>query len=190
MKIKIAVVQMNPIVGDLSGNATQIYNKYIEASDNGADLVVFPECALSGYPLEDLVVRPSFVEGVNKTYEELMLSIMALKRETGLIFGSPIGSNDGVSVHNAAFFYPGWDAANKHHGIMSAHLKYELPNYGVFDEKRVFKPGQYFYTPVFRGHKIGIMICEDTWFPKVTAELSKEKPSLMVSINGSPFEAG
>ncbi len=187
MKVKIAVAQVNPIVGDLEGNSKRILDAYLEAAALGADLVVAPECALSGYPLEDLVLRRSFVDAVDEARGRLVAEVLASGAGASLVFGSPCSGERGL-VHNAAFLVdPSFDAG---HARVATAWKVELPNYGPFDEKRTFSPGPRPAPIAWRGHRIGLMVCEDTWFPRVSDALAREGADLLVSVNGSPYEVG
>jgi NAD+ synthase len=185
MKLKIAVVQMNPIVGDIEGNARKIETEYGRAMAEGADLVVFPECALSGYPLEDLVLRQSFVDAVVGRSKQIIDSLYENRHATSpaIIYGTPLWTPEGPA-NGAIFFDP-------MSGVSHMIQKVELPNYGVFDEKRVFTARPQRPSVIsFRGHNLGLMICEDCWFPRVTKELVDQNAHFLIAINGSPFEVG
>ena len=190
--MKIAVAQLNPTVGDLDGNIAKIMAAYNEAAEAGAELVIAPEMVLTGYPLEDLVLRQSFIQTTVAKVDELEQTIRTSGHTTTLIFGAPYtGQNGGVC--NAAFLidptkeFKDWERDRM---FWSAD-KWELPNYGVFDEKRVFQPS---YLPPhalsWRGYQLGLMICEDAWFPRVAHELMNDDAAILISINGSPFEIG
>lgn len=184
--LKIAALQLNPTVGDLVGNAIKIYEAYCEAVDSGAQLVVAPECVLTGYPLEDLVLDSYFISQVDVQISQL-LKLIAEHHPNGpaIIFGAPTSETPG-EVYNSAIFY---DPTN---GYKQTIHKFELPNYGVFDEKRNFRPSR---EPgnglvVYRGYRLGIMICEDAWFATSASELYGRGADIFISINGSPFEVG
>ena len=175
--LTIALAQLNPTVGDVIGNAGRLRGAREEAARLGADLVVASELALSGYPPEDLVVRPSFQETVHRELE-------ALAAETGdggpgLLIGTPWV--DGGTVYNVAALLDGG-------GIADTRRKYDLPNYGVFDEKRVFARGPLPGPVNFRGVRLGVMICEDMWTDEVTECLEESGAEILVVLNGSPFE--
>lgn len=174
----IAVAQVNPTVGDVGGNAAAIRRHWREAADNGADLVVFPELCLSGYPPEDLVEKPFFLEAVHAEIARLT----ELSRETsaGLLFGTP-WSEDG-RVYNAAVLID--------RETLGVRRKHDLPNYDVFDEKRVFAAGDLPGPVDFRGLRIGIPVCEDVWSPDVLECLAETGAELAIVLNGSPYEAG
>lgn len=192
--MKIAVAQLNPTVGDLQGNAAKILTAYFQGVENGADVVVAPECMLTGYPIEDLVLRESFMEAVRDTHNKICDIIsQATNTKTCLIYGTPLLYEDGF-VRNCAIFIDPKAAAVR---IIE---KQELPNYGVFDEKRVFRQGdpkgtvRIYSQEDKRYVEVGILICEDVWFPRVAGQLIDADAGcdaeLLISINGSPFEAG
>jgi len=178
MTLKIAIAQLNPQVGAIEKNVAAIRAAYAKAAALGADLVVTPELSISGYPPEDLVLKPAFVAACEAAAEELAKDT---KTGPGLIIGTPW--RDGATLHNAAFLL---DAG----AITTRRKKHELPNYGVFDEKRVFVPGPAPGPVSFRGFRLGLMICEDWWFPAVSETLKESGAELLLSINGSPFEDG
>ena len=176
MSLTIACAQVNPTVGDVRGNAALIRRIRDEAAAQHADLVVFPELVLVGYPPEDLVLRPALVESARTALEEL-------QRESagggpGLAVGLPWKGENGV--HNAVALVAD--------GNVELRFKHELPNYGVFDEKRVFTPGPLPEPVDFRGVRIGLPICEDIWFPAVSRHLAARGAQLLLVPNGSPFE--
>lgn len=193
MNTKIAIVQFNPIVGDIDGNTNRIIAAYDEAASEGADLVVFPECALTGYPLEDLVLRESFMDAVAEKVKFINTTICANKTGPAIIYGTPRRVPRGI--RNVAYMVdpqipPYSPQDGQYLCSIQAISKTELPNYGVFDEKRVFISGERPYPIDFRGHKIGLMICEDCWFPRVSKEMMDQGAQFLISINGSPFEVG
>lgn len=186
-KHKFAVVQFNPIVGDLEGNFLGHISNIEEAVAQGAKMVIFPEMSLTGYPLEDLVLRRSFVEAVEDYIAKLVVTINERWPDIAVIFGAPtINHHDDevFQVHNSAFYVYKSETAD----VID---KYELPNYGVFDEKRVFKSGEAKGGIIeFEGYRIGLMICEDCWFPRVSESLLDQRAVMLLSINGSPYEMG
>ena len=178
-RLKIALAQMNPHLGALDKNLTKIRAARAEAARLGADLVVTPELSIAGYPPEDLVLKPAFVAACQEIAE-------TLAHETadggpGLIIGLPW--HDQGKLYNAAFVLDGGR-------IIARRAKVELPNYGVFDEKRVFEAGLPAGPVVFRGVRIGLLICEDWWFPHVAETLAETGAQMLLSINASPFEDG
>ena len=176
--LKIALAQLNPIVGDLSGNAGLLKQARAEAAASGADIVVAGELFLTGYPPEDLVLKRSFLMRARRMIDDLV----ALTADGGpaLIFGAPI--IDGGQLHNSVVAADG--------GQMAVRHKHHLPNYAVFDEKRLFHAGPLPAPVEMRGVHIGVPICEDIWFGDVCAHLKAEGAELLVSPNGSPFERG
>ncbi len=177
-KLNLALAQINTTVGDIAGNLERIRAARAEAGRQGADLVVFPELVVSGYPPEDLVLKPLFQDRAAAAVEDLA----AETKDGGpaMIVGAPWRENG--KLYNAALLL---DAGV----IVAKRYKHDLPNYGVFDEKRVFvaapPPG-----PVnFRGVRVGLMICEDMWTPDVTETLQESGAELLVVPNGSPYES-
>jgi NAD+ synthase len=177
LTLTIALAQLNPTVGDLAGNLTLIRQTRDRAANQGADLVVCPELSLVGYPPEDLVLRPAFVEAARVSLEALAQESASPGRP-GLVVGLPW--MDEGRLHNAAALVAD--------GRIEARFKHELPNYGVFDEKRVFVPGPLPEPIEFRGWRLGLPICEDVWFPEVSTHLARRGAELLLVPNGSPFE--
>ena len=176
-QLTIAIAQVNPTVGAIGANANRVRTARAEAAALDADLVVFGELVICGYPPEDLVLKPAFQRAVRKAVE-------ALAGETSdggpaILIGAP-WSVDGA-LHNAALLLDGGK-------IAAVRLKHELPNYGVFDEKRVFQPGPLPGPIPFRGARLGVMICEDMWFPDVGECLDESGAEMFVVITGSPYE--
>ncbi|MFN8983306.1 MAG: NAD+ synthase [Alphaproteobacteria bacterium] len=176
--LKIALAQLNPHEGALTANAALIRKARAEAAKHGADLVVTPEFSIAGYPPEDLVRKPAFIAACEA-------EIAALAAETadggpGLVVGGPW--QEGEKVFNALFLLEAGQ-------IAARRAKHELPNYGVFDDKRVFDAGPAPGPIPFRGFRLGLMICEDWWFPAVSETLSETGAEILIAINGSPFEA-
>ncbi|MCA1830443.1 MAG: NAD+ synthase, partial [Actinobacteria bacterium] len=177
--LRVALAQVNPIVGDLEGNAALIRRTYERARADGADLVAFPELALTGYPPEDLLLKPAFVR---QNVETLKTLARELKGAVAVIGFVDRGRDD--RLFNAAAIVAGGRMRGVYH-------KQLLPNYGVFDEKRYFSPG--FGTKLFvvRGVQVGVTICEDAWIGdgpvKVTA---REGAEIVVNINASPYHRG
>jgi NAD+ synthase len=171
----LALAQVNPTVGDVDGNADVI--RAARASADGADLVIVGELALSGYPPEDLVLKRAFQDRI----EHVVAALAAETAHGGpaLVLGAP-WRLDG-SLYNAALLL----AEGR---IAEIRCKYDLPNYGVFDEKRVFAAGPLPKPIRFQGVDLGVMICEDMWAPPVARHLAQQGAEILVVINGSPFE--
>lgn len=177
MQLTIALAQLNPTVGDIEGNLARIRKARDEAARSRADLLVLSELAVVGYPPEDLVLRPSVVDACRAAIDCL---VRESRSGPALIATTPWREHD--RIYNAAVLIE--------KGSTTARFKSDLPNYGVFDEKRVFTPGPLPDPVNFRGIKIGMPICEDIWTPSVTAHLVRAGAELLLVPNGSPFEAG
>ena len=176
--VRIALAQINPTVGDLDQNRWLIERAIADARAAGADLVALPELAVTGYPPEDLVLRPSFVADNLRTLEELAPAATGITAVVGFV------DRDGDRIFNAAAVIAG----GRVEGVYHKHL---LPNYGVFDEKRYFTPGDDLLVAQVAGIRYGVTICEDIWSPDgphvATAAAGAE---LIVNINGSPYHMG
>jgi NAD+ synthase len=176
VSLSIALAQLNPTVGDLARNAALVRQARDKAGQLGADMVVFSELFLVGYPPEDLVLRPALVQAATATLEELIQESAA--GGPGLVITLPWTDNG--SLHNAVALVAD--------GRAEMRYKHELPNYGVFDEKRVFVPGPLPEPVDFRGVRLGLPVCEDVWFPTVAEHLAGRGAELLIVPNGSPFE--
>lgn len=178
--MKTALIQFNPTVGDLEQNASRIIADAQSAAGNGAQLIVFPELVLCGYPPEDLILRPQFIQDCDKQLKRLANK---LPKQVYTIVGAPIA--DGTGRYNAAVVF--------HKGqAVGIYRKMLLPNYGVFDEKRVFDAGREAFTFDAFGKKVGIQICEDSWQPDGEAcrALAAKKPELVINLSASPYHSG
>ncbi|MEO7240376.1 MAG: NAD+ synthase [Sphingomicrobium sp.] len=174
-RLTIALAQMNQRVGDLDGNAAAMLAMRGEAA--GADLLIVPELQLTGYPPEDLVLKPEFVRRTMEAAERLVDATAA--PGPAILFGSIV--NHGGLNYNAMILA---DDGR----VVGRTLKRELPNYGTFDEKRIFAPGPLPDPILFRGVKLGIPVCEDIWLEPVCAHLAKAGAELLLVPNGSPYE--
>ena len=175
--LRVAIAQLNPTVGDLAGNLALVRKARAEAAAQHADLVVTTELVMTGYPPEDLVLRQAFQDDVAQAVRDLASDT----RDTGpaIIVGVP-WRVDG-RLHNAALLLADGDLAAQVN-------KFDLPNYGVFDEKRVFTPGPVPVPVEWRGHRLGVMVCEDMWTPVPAKALASAGAEQLIVINGSPYE--
>jgi NAD+ synthase len=178
-RFRIALAQLNPTMGDVSGNLARARKARAEAAAGGSNVILFSELFIVGYPPEDLVLKPSLQQAAREAVE-------ALARDTAdggpaVLMGAP-WVDDG-KLYNACLLLEA--------GQVAAHTyKHDLPNYGVFDEKRVFAPGPMPGPFNIRGVRIGVPICEDIWTPDVVECLAETGGEILLVPNGSPFEAG
>ena len=175
MKLRVALAQINPTVGDLASNAALISKYTKEAQAASADVIVFPEMVLTGYPVEDLAMRASFRSASKKALTQLVTS---LDPSIVSVVGYLDESASGAPQNKVAIIYGSKVAAT--------YTKRHLPNYGVFDEFRNFVPGDSSLVIRVKGVDIGIAICEDIWHS--LADLAARKPGLVLVPNGSPYE--
>jgi NAD+ synthase len=176
--LRIAVAQLNPTVGDISGNLAKAREARADAARQGADLVLFTELFIAGYPPEDLVLKPAFLAACEKAATDLAKD--TADGGPGVIIGTPLKRKSGV--HNAVIVADGGK-------VIAERLKIDLPNYGEFDEKRVFQAGLDMPGPVnFRGVRLGIPICEDIWGDLGVCEtLAESGAEILLVPNGSPY---
>ncbi|MDC0390355.1 NAD+ synthase [Candidatus Thioglobus sp.] len=172
--IKIDIAQINPIVGDLNNNTQQIINLSIEAAQQGADLLVFPELALTGYLPEDLLLRAGFIQQVEEKVDLIKNSI---PETIAIVFGAP--HKNQCNLYNAAYLIQDQEVQTYH--------KQQLPNYSVFDEKRYFSAGSKPFVFTIKGQRIGLLVCADIWNADIVSETARYGVSTIVSINASPF---
>ena len=175
--MKLFLAQINNIVGDIDGNLKRAIDILDQAEELNSDLVVFSELFLSGYPPEDLVLKKSFVEECRNALDTLIN--YSKTKKVGLIVGLPIYEKN--NLFNAA-------AIVDEGKLIGFSKKINLPNYSVFDEKRVFHQNDIPKVFEFRGIKLGVPICEDIWQDNVCLELKNQGCELIVSPNGSPFD--
>ena len=177
MKLRLALAQINPTVGDLAGNAALIQNSVDQAVTAGAHIAIFPEMVMTGYPVEDLALRPSFqlasksaIAALASTLDKKIVSIVGYLDQV-----------DGKPQNMVAVIAGG--------EIKARYAKCHLPNYGVFDEFRNFVAGDSTLVVRIHGVDVGIAICEDLWIDGgITAKLAERKPGLVIVPNGSPYE--
>jgi NAD+ synthase (glutamine-hydrolysing) len=174
--IRLALAQVNPTVGDLAGNAALLARDARRAADAGADLAVFPEMALTGYPPEDLLLRPAFLSAAEKTLRALA---RALPRDLAVVIGAP--TIDGRRLRNSAVLV-------RNGKIHARFHKWFLPNYGVFDEERYFEPGDVPVVFDLGDTRVGLTVCEDLWRPAGPAlAAARAGASLIVNLSASPY---
>lgn len=175
--MKLALAQANFTVGDIAGNTAKIKTLWQQAESQGADLVIFPEMTITGYPVEDLALVPAFRSASLAALEELKTFSAALK--SAAILGG-MGEARKRGTNNLYVLEAG--------KLLHEQAKVALPNYGVFDEKRHFRSGKLPSPLKWRGVNLGLMICEDHWQPYFSEHLAKQGVDLFIAINGSPFE--
>jgi NAD+ synthase len=174
-RLVIALAQLNPTLGAIRANMVKAKAACLGAT--GADLVLFPELFICGYPPEDLVLRPSFVAQCRAAVEELALDT---KNGPAILMGTPW--REGGKLYNAV-------ALLANGKVETLRYKFDLPNYGVFDEKRVFQPGPAPGPISFKGVRIGVPICEDIWTEETCETLAETGAEMLLVPNGSPFES-
>jgi len=175
--VRIALAQVNPTVGDLAGNTRLVLDWIEKARNAGADIVCFPELVLTGYPPEDLVLKPSFVRDNIAQLKSIAKATRGISAVVGFV-------DEEGDIFNAAAFLNGGD-------IKAVFHKVFLPNYGVFDEKRYFEPGHRCPIVELDGVRIGLSVCEDCWFPSgPMAWEAHHGAEVLININGSPYHYG
>jgi NAD+ synthase (glutamine-hydrolysing) len=176
-KIRIALAQINPIVGDLSGNVRKIISCIKKARTLKAELIAFPELAITGYPPEDLLLKPQFVKDNINALDK----VRASSKDITVIVGF-VDSNKGL--FNAA-------AVISNSRLIDVYHKKHLPNYGVFDEYRYFSPGREYHIYELNGINIGVNICEDIWYEKGPTKIQALLGAdIIININASPYHMG
>ncbi|HRA50888.1 NAD+ synthase [Actinotalea sp.] len=184
MPLRIALAQIDTCVGDLAGNATTVLAWCAAAAEQGAAVVAFPEMTVTGYPIEDLALRDSFARAADSTVEHVAATLV----ERGLgelvvLLGTLGRSATGRATNRAVVVHRG--------GVVATYDKHHLPNYGVFDEFRIFSPGQDQCVVEVDGRRLGLVICEDIWQDGGPVSLMDEAGiDLLVVLNGSPYEEG
>jgi len=175
--MRLALAQINPVVGDLDGNRRLILDRLDEAKANAADVVLFPELAVTGYPPEDLLLRPGFVRAAERCVEEIAREA----RGATVLVGAPHFDRD---LYNACYVLSGGE-------VKAVYRKRFLPNYGVFDEDRYFAPGRDLILLEHGTTLLGLTVCEDMWQPGPPAtDLALAGAELLVNISASPFYVG
>jgi NAD+ synthase len=177
--LKVALAQLNPKVGDVAGNAAKVRAARTEAKTQGADLVLTAELVLAGYFPEDLVLKPAFVKRCHEAVEALR----ADTRDGGPALFVTTPWHEDNKLYNAIICLDKGE-------IIGKRYKVDLPNYGVFDDKRVFAPGPMPGPLVFNGVRIGVPICEDVWTPDVVECIAETGGEILLVPNASPYEVG
>jgi NAD+ synthase (glutamine-hydrolysing) len=181
--LRVALAQINPTVGDIAGNASKIAEWIRRAEAEHADLVIFPELCLPGYPAEDLYLKRHFVAANQAAIEELARGVGGTAALVG--FAEPVdGGGDYRHAHNSLTLLAGGE-------VKATYRKNRLPNYSVFDEQRYFVPGREAATVEIAGSKVGLTVCEDIWEDGPPASLeAKEGAELIANPSGSPYHRG
>ena len=172
--LQICLVQERFLVGDIKTNTRKIISLSQQAQQAGADIAIFPELALSGYPPEDLLMRAGFIRQI----EEGIASIASSSREMLIVFGTPV-------VHQHALFNAAIVCANGE--VMAEYYKHSLPNYAVFDEKRYFQAGSSTLVIECSQRKLGLIICEDAWLEEPIRQAANAGAEAIIIINASPY---
>ena len=176
--VPIALAQLNAHLGNIDANISRLAGARARAASNGVEIIVTPEMYLSGYPCDDLVLRDDFMRDIAAGIDQLAL--LTADGGPAIAVGAP--TKDGGSIYNSVFILD--------HGKQIARFdKVNLPNYGVFDDKRNFTPGQMPGPIMLRGLKIGFPICEDIWEPDVAECLEESGADLIIAMNASPFDS-
>ncbi|HEY2886043.1 MAG TPA: NAD+ synthase [Rhizomicrobium sp.] len=178
-RFRIALAQLNPVMGDIHGNLTRARAARAEAAKAKADVILYSELYIVGYPPEDLVLKPALQSDAREAIEKFALD--TADGGPAVLVGAPWVEND--KLYNAFLLLDGGKIAGR-------TFKYDLPNYGVFDEKRVFAAGPLPGPFSIRGVRVGVPICEDIWTSEVTECLCETGAEILAVPNGSPFEAG
>ena len=173
-ELKLTLAQLNPTVGDIGGNANKIRKVWRNNPDS--DLIIFPELFLCGYPPEDLILKPSFLDAIQAEVDALISE--SKDHAPALLLSIPWREN--TKTYSALIVIQAGT-------ILHKQYKHHLPNYGIFDEKRIFEPGDLPQPFYFKGHTLGLMICEDAWFPNVAGHLKDQGAEMLIVSNGSPF---
>ena len=176
--LRVALAQMNPTVGALEGNADRMIELIRRAEELEVDIIAFPELAMTGYPPEDLVLKPEFIADNRRELERVAAEVGELTAIVGFV------DTDGADIYNAA-------AIIQCGHVVGCHRKWFLPNYSVFDEQRYFKAGNEWSVFKIRGATIGVTICEDIWYPVGPGTLqAMAGAEVIVNINASPYRCG
>ena len=174
---KIALAQFSPHIGNIEANAQKMIEQANQAKKQNADLIVFPELSLIGYPAEDLLIRPSLAKRTQKGFEQL-----SQVKDIVMVFGFVNQTEDGERYNAAVVMKDGQ--------VLGIYNKQNLPQYGIFDEKRYFNEGHQHLVFEYLGHKFGVLICEDVWSLNTVHQLSQLNVDTILVLNASPYEVG
>ncbi len=175
--MRVALAQINPTVGDIKGNAEKIKDSIKKAEEKQADIVVFPELAITGYPPEDLLFKENFINANLKAIDEVAKSVKDIIAVVGFVDKDEDIYNAAAIIHNGE--------------IKGVYHKHHLPNYSVFDEVRYFQKGKDIVLLNVEGYKIGVSICEDIWYPENPINVQAiEGAELILNLNASPYTVG
>ena len=174
---KVALAQFSPYIGNIESNVQRMIEQANAAKAQNAELIVFPELSVLGYPAEDLLLRPSLHKRTQQAFEQL-----ATVKDIVMVFGFVNQTEDGQR-HNAA-------AVMKDGQVLGVYNKQNLPNYSVFDEKRYFTEGHQHLVFEYLGHKFGVLICEDVWSLQTAQQLAQLNVETVLVLNASPYEVG
>ncbi|EPC5391093.1 NAD+ synthase [Serratia liquefaciens] len=172
--LSIALAQLNLLVGDIEGNTERMLQTVQQQQKAGADLVMFTELALSGYPPEDLLYRNDFYQRC----DEQLLRLQQASTDVAILVGHPW--REGDKLYNALSLFSEGQ-------LLARYFKQQLPNYGVFDEKRYFQAGNDTCVVELKGYRLGLLICEDLWFPEPVDAAKAAGAEMVLSINASPY---
>jgi len=190
--LRVAVAQLNFVVGDLHGNAQRIIDAAHAAHAQGAQVLITPELAISGYAAEDLYLRPGFLQSCQVQLDRIANELASLDDMLVLV-GHPHAISSFEAGKSRSHFTPACvNMASALSGgkVVATYTKWYLPNYQVFDERRYFKPGHQATVLEWKGHRLGILICEDAWYPEPAAAALQEGAELLLVLNASPFHVG
>lgn len=179
MALRIALAQIDTCVGDVTGNAQRVLDWTQTAAEHGATLVAFPEMTLTGYPIEDLALRDSFARAAERALDDVVAGLAERGLADVVVVLGTLGRADGRATNQAVVVHRG--------AVVARYDKHHLPNYGVFDEYRIFVPGTAGCVAPVQGRRIGVAVCEDIW---ADGGPLPEDADLLVVLNGSPYEEG
>jgi len=174
---KVALAQFSPHTGNIDANTQKMVEQANLAKQQQADLIVFPELSTLGYPAEDLILRPNLQKRTQKAFAQL-----SEVKDILMVFGFVHQTEDGHRYNSAAVMKDGQ--------VLGVYNKHNLPNYGVFDEKRYFQEGHQHLVFEYLGHKFGVLICEDVWSLNTVKQLSQLNVETVLVLNASPYEVG